>query len=192
MLEENQNPLPDELEEEQTEPMSINEVYIEGEPEQLEEVTKIEMESPIKVIQEVVIPPKQEVKKESRVRDISPSLLDFPPPIKKQIIYQRPPPNPPSNPSAKKSRKESRTIIKCDICDLKLVSELERQEHIITVHDPVLNERKRKERKRAKKYLKPSPDPVKGPTDWMCSYCLNYFADKFDMLMHRKREHGKE
>lgn len=53
------------------------------------------------------------------------------------------------------------------------------------------NENNSKLRKRFK--LKPTPDAVWGKeTEWKCSYCENYFACKFDMLLHRRRMHQKE
>jgi hypothetical protein len=50
-----------------------------------------------------------------------------------------------------------------------------------------------KSKKDKKKILKPTPKAVIGmETEWKCSYCENFFANKFDMLLHRKRIHQKE
>lgn len=109
-------------------------------------------------------------------------------PSPEPTYYQRPPPTAPSLTISKKSRKETYQVSICPQCGIKLCSELERQEHLMTAHDPT----KKKKKIPQKRYLKPSPPAVEYQTEWMCPYCSKYFESKFDMLMHRRREHQRE
>lgn len=105
-------------------------------------------------------------------------------PSPEPIIYERPPPT--ATIVSRKSRKDPYQLFICPKCGIKICSELERQEHMMTVHDP----KKKKNQKKAK--LKPSPAAIDGKNEWMCTYCSKCFASKFDMLLHRKREHQRE
>lgn len=86
--------------------------------------------------------------------------------------------------SSKKSRKESFKTFSCTKCNKK-GTELEVQEHMME-HATMRNQKKRIRK------LKPSPKALKEKSEWTCSYCEKCFASKFDMLLHRKREHQKE
>lgn len=108
----------------------------------------------------------------------------YPVPSPKPIFYEKPPQA--ATVVSKKSRKDPYQLFVCPTCGIQVCSELERQEHFMTVHEP----RKKKRKKRAK--LKPSPAAIDGKNEWMCTYCSKCFETKFDMLLHRKREHQKE
>ena len=97
-------------------------------------------------------------------------------------IYEKSPPT--ATVISRKSRKDPYQSITCSKCGIKICSELEHQEHVMTVHDP--------NKKKNYKKLKPWPPAIDGKNEWMCTYCSKCFASKFDMLLHRKREHQKE
>lgn len=78
----------------------------------------------------------------------------------------------------KRGRKASLPSFICTLCGYKSCSELDRQEHIATLHFP---------KKRKRTYVH-----VISDRDWMCSYCGKYFRTKYESIQHRRTEHKEE
>lgn len=83
-----------------------------------------------------------------------------------------------SQSSKKRGRKDNTQSLACSMCGYKACSELDRQEHMATVH----NQKKRKI----------DNSPLIGDKEWMCCYCGDNFTTKWDSIQHRKAEHREE
>lgn len=80
--------------------------------------------------------------------------------------------------SKKRGRKDNVQSLTCSLCGYKSCSELDRQEHLATVH----NQKKRKI----------DNSQLIGDKEWICCYCGDNFKTKWDNIQHRKTEHQEE